>query len=380
MESFTAFNPTRLHFGRDVVNQIGNHASQIGSHALLMYGCGSVLKNGSYTDTIEKLKSSKIQVTEYCGIRPNPSVDDVIEASLVGRDKAVDMVIAVGGGSVIDAAKVVAVCISDEDCDAWEVMTKEYEPRSTVPLLAVLTLAATGTEMNPTAVLQNRQAKQKIGFRHELMYPTHSYLDPAYTLSVPKSYTAFGIVDLVAHCLEAWFGKGKASLSDRFVLSIIREAMDYGPALMAEPDNFELRSKIMWAATNALNSLTIYGRACCDWGVHVLGHNLSVLYDTPHGATLSILYPAWMRVMRNKAGNRIEELGQGLFGDPSIDNTIDSIERFFSELGSPVRCNEVGIQAESKNEILRLVNKNKAQGLHYQFSDSEREQIINLIF
>lgn len=379
MESFTAFNPTRLHFGRDVVNQIGDHASQIGEHALVMYGCGSVLRNGSYADTVGKLKQNNIKVTEYSGIRPNPSVNDVMEAAQVGRKNEVDMVVAVGGGSVIDAAKVVAVCIAD-DCDAWEIMTREHEPQAAVPILAVLTLAATGTEMNPAAVLLNRQTKQKIGVRHELMYPMHSYLDPAYTLSVPENYTAYGIVDLVAHCLEAWFGKGNASLSDRFVISIIKEAMEYGPALMKDTGNFELRSKIMWAATNALNSLTIYGRDCCDWGVHILGHNLSVLYDTPHGATLSIIYPAWMKVMHDRAGKRIAELGEGLFGKPSVDNTIVSLEAFFSDLGSPVKCQEAGIKISCKEEILQLVNKNQAQGLNYQFSDAERERILTYIF
>ncbi len=380
MESFTAFNPTKLHFGRDVVKQIGDHATQIGAHALLMYGCGSVLKNRSYADTVGRLKQNDIKVTEYSGIKPNPSVDDVMEAAQIGRDNKVDMVVAVGGGSVIDAAKVVAICIADDDCNAWEVMTREHDPQAAVPILAVLTLAATGTEMNPAAVLQNRQTKQKIGFRHKLMYPMHSYLDPAYTLSVPQNYTAYGIVDLVSHCLEAWFGKGNASLSDRFVISIIKEAMEYGPALMEDPENFELRSKIMWAATNALNSLTIYGRSCCDWGVHILGHNLSVLYDMPHGATLSIIYPAWMKVMRDRAGERIAKLGQGLFGNPSIDETIASLETFFSGLGSPVKCMEAGIEPACKKEILQLVNKNQAEGLNYQLSNVEREAILTHIF
>lgn len=379
MKNFSAFIPTNLHFGRDVVNEIGNHASLIGKHALLVYGCGSVFKNGSYSDTIGRLEQHNIKVTEHSGIKPNPLVDDVMEAAKIGRENGVDMVVAVGGGSVIDSAKIIAICIAD-NCDAWEVMTRKHQPKSAVPILAVLTLAATGTEMNPAAVLQNRQTKQKLGFRHELMYPTHSYLDPAYTLSVPKNYTAYGIVDLVAHCLEAWFGEGEVSLSDRFVISIIREAIEYGPALMKDTENFELRAKIMWAATNALNNTTVYGRASPDWGVHLLGHTLSVLYDTPHGATLSIMYPAWMKVMRDGAGERISQLGQDLFGNPSVEDTIASLEEFFSNLGSPVKCQDAGIEPSCKEEILNLMNRNQAQGLNHKLSDAKREEVLTCVF
>ena len=192
--------------------------------------------------------------------------------------------VAVGGGSVIDSAKIIALCLKEE-CDIWEVMTGRYSPLSALPLIAVLTLAATGTEMNGTAVLQNHKTREKIGYKNELIYPVHSFLDPTYTLTVPASQTAYGIVDLVAHCLEAWFGEGEASLSDRFVLAIIREAMEYGPLLMKDPGNFELRAKIMWAATTALNNTTMHGKKSGDWGVHRMGHVLSFLYDTPHAAS-----------------------------------------------------------------------------------------------
>lgn len=379
MHNFTAFIPTKLHFGRNAVSEIGNHASKIGRHALLVYGCGSVFKNDSYSDTIYRLKQRNIQVTEYNGIKPNPLVGDVAKAAKLGRENGVDMVVAVGGGSVLDSAKVIAICIAD-DCDPWDVMTRHHQPQAAVPILAVLTLAATGTEMNPAAVVQNPQTKQKLGFRHELMYPTHSYLDPAYTLSVPQNYTAYGVVDLVTHCLEAWFGEGEASLSDRFTTAIIQEAIVYGPALMQDLRNFNLRSKIMWAATNALNSLTIYGRSSPDWGVHILAHTLSVLYDTPHGATLSIIYPAWMRAMSNRASDRIIHLGEALFGTSSVDTTITAFEGFFSDLGSPIRCQDVGIRAACKEDILNLMNKNQASGFNYELSASEREDILDYAF
>ena len=378
MENFTAFNPTKLHFGRDVVSTLGVAAADLGKKALLVYGGGSVLKNGSYHDTVKQLENEGIEISEFNGIKPNPRVEDVAVAVTLGRENKVDMVVAVGGGSVIDSAKIAAVCIS-ENCDPWEVMTRMHPPKSSTPLIAVLTLAATGTEMNCVAVLQNSQTGEKIGYRNDLMYPVHSFLDPAYTLSVPEDYTAYGIVDLVAHSLEAWFGSGEASLSDRFVVSIIQEAIKYGPALMKDLQNYELRARIMWAATCALNNMTMYGRTSGDWGVHAFGHTLSFLYDTPHGATLSILYPAWMKVLKERAGDRILELGNALFNVSTVDETIESFTSFFINLGSPVTLKDAGIDDSKKADILSLMNKHHDEGLNFKFSDAERKSVIDYI-
>jgi len=379
MYNFLAFNPVKLHFGKNVVKDLGTAASALGKKALLVYGGGSVLHNGSYKDTLEQLKSNDIQITEFNGIKPNPRVEDVMEAARIGREAEVDMVVAVGGGSVIDSAKIIAICISD-NCDAWEVMTGKHEPSDAKPLVAVLTLAATGTEMNAVAVLQNGETMEKIGYRNELMYPVHSFLDPSYTQSVPANYTAYGTVDLVAHSLEAWFGKGEASLSDRFVIAVIKEAMEHGPPLMKDLESYELRANIMWAATNALNNITIYGRASGDWGVHAFGHVLSFLYDTAHGATLSIIYPAWMRVLKERAGDRIIQLGKELFGVSTADETIEALEAYFKLLGSPVTCQEEGIDESRKEEILNLMNRNQAEGTNFKFSKEERGQLLDYMF
>lgn len=379
MINFLAFNPVKLHFGKGVVNELGTSASALGTKALLVYGGGSVLRNGSYNDTLKQLKTQNIAITEFKGIKPNPRVEDVMDAARMGREAEVDMVVAVGGGSVIDSAKIIAICIAD-NCDAWELMTGKYEPMSAKPLIAVLTLAATGTEMNAVAVLQNGETMEKIGYKNDLEYPAHSFLDPSYTQSVPTDYTAYGIVDLVAHSLEAWFGRGEASLSDRIVVSIIKEAMEYGPALMKDLENFDLRARIMWAATMALNNTTMYGRVSGDWGVHALGHVLSFLYDTAHGATLSIIYPAWMRLLKDREGERIIQLGRELFGVSTVDETIESFESYFKSLGSPVKCQEAGISESKKGEILELMNRNRAQGMNHRLTDEEREHLLSYMF
>ncbi|MFH0756061.1 MAG: iron-containing alcohol dehydrogenase [Bacteroidota bacterium] len=379
MRNFIAFNPTKLHFGKQVVNELGSAAVTLGKHALLVYGGGSVLRNGSYGDTLAQLNSAGLQVTEFKGIKPNPLVDDVRRAAKLGKESGADLLVAVGGGSVIDSAKIIAVCMSG-DYDAWDVMKGKHASLTSLPLIAVLTLAATGTEMNGTSVLQNPETREKIGFNNEVMYPVHSFLDPAYTQSVPPDYTAYGTVDLIAHCLEAWFGNGDATLSDRFVLSIIQEAMEFGPALRKNPDNYELRARIMWAATTALNNTTLHGRQSGDWGVHALGHVLSFLHDTPHGATLSIIYPAWLRTMRVRAKERIELLGSGLFGTSGVEDTIQRLTELFITLGSPVRCQDAGIAKNARREILELMNQTRAGGIHYNLTEAEREEILRYIW
>jgi alcohol dehydrogenase YqhD (iron-dependent ADH family) len=381
MENFIAHNPTKVHFGKDVVSELGEAAAQLGKKALLVYGRGSVLRNGSYQDTKDQLDKAGIEVIKYSGIKPNPVVEDVDKAAGIGIEQKVDMVVAVGGGSVIDSAKIIAVCIT-EQCNGWDVQKGLRDPKRALPIIAVLTLAATGTEMNAVAVVQNNQTMEKFGYRHPVMYPSHSFMDPAYTCSVPPDHTGYGIADLVAHVLEYYFGKGDASLSDRFAASIILEAMEYGPELMKKPDDYDLRARIMWAATNALNGLISYGRLNGDFTSHSLGHQLSLLYDTAHGASLSITFPAWMKHMKPRIGPRLEKLGHDLFGDPSAERTIERLESFFAQVLCPIRLGDIGISPDRKGEIVSLMNKNKSNGKNPDnlLNDLDREQIVDLMF
>ena len=374
MQNFIAYIPTQLHFGKGVIKGLPEAALPFGKKVLLMYGKGSVLKNGSYNNTIEQLKIAGMEIFEYDGIKSNPVVEDVDAAAELGIGKKVDMIVAVGGGSVIDSAKITAICIHDR-IKAWDVVKRKVVPTGAIPLITVLTLAATGTEMNSVAVLQNHKTDEKLGYGHLSMYPKHSFLDPGYTLSVPANYTAFGVVDLVAHCLEAWFGAGDASLSDRFVIAIIKEAMEFGPQLMGNLSDYDLRARIMWAATNALNGLTSYGRVSGDWAVHGLGHVLSYLYDTPHGASLSIVYPAWLRIMKERIPERISQLGVQLFNENDPEKTIFKLETFFSALGSPVRLSDIGKNDKDIEEIIKIMNYNRVSGMNMRLNEDDRRRI-----
>ncbi|NJO69636.1 MAG: iron-containing alcohol dehydrogenase [Bacteroidetes bacterium] len=327
MKNFVAYNPTNLYFGKDVVLNLGKVVSEYGKKVLFLYGKGSIKKNDVYTDILAQLKSVDAQIFEFDGIKSNPLVDDVDRATKIGIENNIDVIIAAGGGSVLDSAKIVAVCISN-GCKGWDVMKGKVQIRGAVPLIGVLTLAATGSEMNSSSVLQNHESEEKIGFSHPLMFPKYSFLDPSYTITVPADYTAYGIVDLIAHCLENFFGDGQASLSDRFVGAIIKEAIEIGPKLMNNLTNFDYRSNIMWASTCALNGTTSHGRKSGDWGVHSIGHILSLLYDIPHGASLSIVYPAWLKYHLNIIPERIAFLGKEVYGISSANTTILKLEEF----------------------------------------------------
>jgi alcohol dehydrogenase YqhD (iron-dependent ADH family) len=380
MENFVSYNPTEVHFGKGAVGELGKAAGKLGRKALLVYGKGSVLRNGSHRDSMDQLEKAGIGVVEYSGIKANPVVEDVDAAAGLGKKESVDLIVAVGGGSVIDSAKIISVCTANE-CKGWDVMEGKVNIDRTLPVIAVLTLAATGTEMNSVGVLQNNRTMEKYGFRHNLMFPAHSFLDPSYTCSVPADQTGYGIADLVAHVLEVYFGQGDASLSDRFVESIIQEAMEFGPPLLQDPDNYDLRARIMWAATNALNGLTSAGRANGDWASHCLGHQLSLLYDTPHGASLSIAVPAWMKHLRPRIGKRIEKLGTRLFGDPDQEKTIGRLEDFFRKVGCPVRLGDIGIGESNRMEIIELMNRNECNGKNPEnrLDSKDREKIVDLM-
>lgn len=376
MKNFIAYNPTSLFFGKGVISNLGRVTTEFGSKVLVVYGKGSIKKNGVYNDVINQLLSVNAHIFEYEGIKSNPLVEDVDKAAIIGIEQNIDVIVAVGGGSVLDSAKVIAVCISN-GCKGWDVMKGKVDVRGAVPVIGVLTLAATGSEMNSSSVLQNLETEEKIGFGHPLMYPKYSFLDPDYTSSVPANYTAYGIVDIIAHCLENFFGDGDATLADRFVVSIIREVVEYGPLLMNDLSNYDLRAKILWASTCALNGTTLYGRRTGDWGVHSIGHILSLMYDIPHGASLSIVYPAWMKFHSTVIPGRIEFLGKEIFGVDSAEKTIEKFEHFFKNLGSPVKLTEM-VPDANENDILRLLMKNRAGGAFYRFNEEGYKSLLRL--
>lgn len=378
IEEFIAYNPTRLHFGNRVVETLGSVVQQYGKKVLLVFGKGSVKKYGYYDQVLEQLKKEGLEVFEYSGIKPNPVIEDVRKAVKLGKEKKIDVIVALGGGSVVDSSKIIGLGIAG-DIDPWQYMTWNAKPEKSIPLVTVLTLAATGTEMNGAAVVQNHETGQKVGFVHPLNYPKESFLDPSFTATVPADYTAYGVVDLIAHALEAFYGAGEPSVIDRITMDIIKDAMDWGPKLLKDLKNNELRANIMLDATLALNGLTSYGKKNGEWGVHGLGHELSLLYDLAHGATLSMAYPAWLRLHKDRIPERIQKMGRLLFDTTDVDAAINQLESFFLEMGSPVRISKGGKETE-KAEILKQWNKNEVTGMHHKLNANDRKKLLELMY
>lgn len=377
MENFIIYNPVKLHFGRGVLSQLPNAAKKIGKKVLFIYGKNSIKENGLYQEIINLLKD--FEIFEYHGIKSNPIIEDVNNAAIFGRENHVDMILAVGGGSVVDSAKVISAAIHSKG-DAWKIMKGRLIPKKTTPLLAVLTLAATGTEMNPYAVIQNHQTQEKIGWGCPLTYPVETFMDPQLTTTVPRNYTAFGIADMIAHSLEAYFGAGESKLSDAFVMANIREIIDAGIPLLDDLENYDLRARIMHSGTIALNGTLTQGKLFADWGVHSLGHILSLLFDMPHGASLTIAYPAWLKFYSISLAEKISLLGKGVFGVDSVPDTIKAFEQLFTQLSCPIKISEWGISLEEKPKIEALFIKNQVNGLVHKLTDSDRKKILDIMF
>lgn len=378
MENFNIYNPVNLIFGKAAIKNTSKIILDYGSKVLLIYGKESIKKNGVYNELISQLHEKKIDYVEYSGIKSNPIIEDVRSAISLAKTNNVDVILAVGGGSVIDTAKLASVCIK-ENIDPWDFMKGKAKPIDSIPLIVVLTLSATGTEMNPYSVVQNNATSEKIGMGHNLMYPKCSILDPEVTFSVSEKYSAYGLVDIIAHCLEAFFANGSSPLSDKFICSIINEVFECSEIVLAEPTNYEYRARVMLASTCALNGITAYGKQSSgDWGVHEFSHTLSVLYDIPHGASLSIVYLAWFKLLKIRNDNRLKELGLLLFNTDNYEEIIENFISYFKSIDSPISLSELKLQ-NNYSEIINIVKNKRITGYNYSYQDSEYESIVKFM-
>jgi alcohol dehydrogenase YqhD (iron-dependent ADH family) len=386
MENFQYYNPTKILFGKDVVDQLCNETILYGNKALIIIGQGSVKRSGLYARVLSLLNICGMRHVTYEGIKSNPVVQDAEEATKLAKAENVELIIAIGGGSVIDTAKAVAMGFY-VDHPVWDFyLQKAAQPTQALPLINILTLAATGTEMNSATVLQDDTSGMKKGYSAPCLFPKVSFLDPSFTTSVPLNYTAYGVSDLISHALEQFFGKGESPLSDLYTASVIKLAIEYGEKIMQEPDNFEYRSQIMWLATNALNGTLKAGKNSGDWGVHGLEHTLSVLYDIPHGAGLSIVYPAWLKFHQTKINNKLVFLAKEVFGlvekneEKAASIFIEELEKFFKKIKTPIRLQEAEISKSDTGKIVNNFNLNKVSGSVYPLDEKSYTEILGLMW
>ena len=350
MKNFHYSIPTKVYFGKGEIKNLSSAIKEYGSKVLLVYGSGSIKKMGLYDEIVTILKDSDIQFVELGGVHPNPRIESVREGVKLCKENEVNLVLAVGGGSTIDCAKVIAAG-SLYSNDPWDLVLDGSKIERCLPIISVLTLAATGSEMDGYAVISDMDTNNKIGTGSELMKPKVSILDPVYTYSVSKKQTAAGTADIMSHIFEEYFNKTEGNyMQDRIAEGLLKTCIKYGKIALIEPNNYEARANLMWASSWAINGLLGYGREG-EWSVHPMEHELSAFYDITHGVGLAILTPNWMEyVLNDETVGKFVEYGVNVWG---IDKTLDKYEiaktainktrEFFNEMGIPATLKDVGI-------------------------------------
>lgn len=349
MDNFVFHNPTKIIFGHHTIPAIGPETAVYGRNVLLVYGSGSIKKNNIYEQVIASLIGHDLRVTEFNGVQPNPTLAHVHNGIKLAK-KNIDVIVAVGGGSVIDSAKAIAAGVP-VDHDVWQFFRGKKSMQSTLPVLTVLTLAASGSEMNSGMVLTNEGKKQKFGFANRLLFPKVSILDPTATFSVPKNQTAYGAVDCLAHVLEFYCTNRQSysPLQDRIMEGLLITTMECCDQLLADPGNYEARAAFMWNATLALNGLTGAGLGKVGFPMHMIEHSLSAHNSRiAHGAGLSVIIPAWLKWQAEKDPQRIAAFCKKLFRVDTEDDHlaagtgIDCLRQWFIASGCPVTLKQIG--------------------------------------
>lgn len=353
MYNFTFCNPVKLIFGRGTIAQLAKEIP-LDKKIMITFGGGSVRRNGVYEQVTKALAAHNR--IEFWGIEPNPKIETLRKAIEKCREEKVDFLLAVGGGSVLDGTKLIAAAVNYQG-DAWELVLKGHHFESVLPFAAVMTLPATGSEMNNGAVISSVEKTEKFAFYTN--YPQFSILDPETTYSLPPYQIACGIADTFVHVIEQYLTEtGVSPLMDRWAEGIMQTLVEVAPKVRADQHNYDNMSTYMLSATMALNGFIAMG-VKQDWATHMIGHELTALHGLTHGHTLVIVLPALMDVMREQKGDKILQFGERVFGireadrNTGIDRTIRATEEFFRSLGLTTRLSEEKIGRETIDEIAR---------------------------
>lgn len=299
MENFTYDIPTKVYFGRGAISHLASAVRACGSSVLLVYGGGSIFSNGVYNDVVGQLRAAAIPYMELPGVQPNPRHTSIDCGVALCRQHHLDVILAVGGGSVIDCAKVIAACVGFKG-NAWEMMLDRTHMQSVLPLISVVTAAGTGSEMDSGAVITNSETHQKLSIGYVQLYPRYTIADPCYTFSVPPRQTAAGIADMIAHVIELYFNRTPNTyMSDRMCEALIKTCIHNGPIAMEHPQDYAARAELLWASGWAINGFLRSGKLGA-WSCHPMEHPLSAWYDITHGVGLAILIPRWMHYILKK--------------------------------------------------------------------------------
>ncbi len=385
MLNFELYNPVRLYFGKNSLNNLSVELTKYGRNILLVTGSSSIKKSGLYGKIVSILKQNKKNIFELNEIQSNPDITKVYEGIKISKKNKIDFILGAGGGSVIDTVKTIAAgAITDKD--VWDFFLKKANFIEALPFGAIMTLAASGSEMNASAVISNRQTSDKLAIWNPAIYPKFSILDPEYTFSVPLKHTAYGCIDIISHVFEQYFTKTASSpLQDRFCEAIIKTVIENTYKIMEKPDDYDTRANIMICGTMALNGPVSAGRES-DWATHAIEHELSALYDIPHGAGLSILHPNWMIYVMNERieifkqyATRVWGLNSGTECMTDENLAMEGIKKtkeFFKNIGAPVTLKEAGI--DDKHLVL-MAEKAVRFGPIGNFKKLEKKDVLAIL-
>ncbi|MGR3765535.1 iron-containing alcohol dehydrogenase [Rossellomorea sp. NS-SX7] len=383
MNTFTYYNPTKLIFGKGQVEQLKELVPQYGKKVLLVYGGGSIKRNGLYDEVVSLLNSIDAEVHELSGVDPNPRLSSVREGVKICKENDIDFLLAVGGGSVIDCTKAIAAG-AKYDGDAWDLVTKKAVPHEALPFGTVLTLAATGSEMNAGSVITNWETQEKYGWGSPVTFPQFSILDPVNTFTVPKNHTVYGMVDMMSHVFEQYFNDAtNTPLQDRMCESTLRTVIETAPKLINDLENYELRETILYSGTIALNGMLQMGYRG-DWASHNIEHAVSAVYDIPHAGGLAILFPNWMKHNLKVNPARFAQMAERVFdvdptGKTEEETALEGIAKlreFWSSIGAPSTLADYDID-DSKLDL--MADKAMANGEFGNFNKLNKEDVLSIL-
>lgn len=386
MKNFEYSIPTKILFGKDQIENLGKEIKCYGNRILLVYGKGSIKKRGIYDKVVRILNSCDIGFVELPGIKPNPSIESVREGIILCRNNNIDFILGVGGGSVIDCMKVIAGGVNYEG-DPWDLFVDDIEVNNALPIGSILTLAATGSEMNGNAVITNEETKQKLAIGHDLLKPRFSILDPTYTYSVSPYQTASGIADIMSHVIEQYFSNVEdTAIQDRLAEALLKVCIEFGPIALNEPENYNARANLMWASSIALNGLLSYGKNG-DWATHQIEHKISALFDLTHGVGLAIITPHWMEnVLSDETADKFVSYAVNVWNIPNnqdkmlvAKNGIEATANFFSKtlsISKTLSDEGICIKEETVQELADDILRFGAIG---NFKKLDKEDICNIL-
>lgn len=383
MQNFDYMTPTRLIFGRDAIAKLPEVMTQFGKKILLTYGGGSIKKIGLYQKVLEMLKG--YDIVELPGIQPNPKYDpSVLDGVRLCKEHNVDVILSVGGGSVLDCSKAIAAG-AKYDGDPWDLISYKVKAKAALPIVDILTLAATGSEYDCGGVISRTETNDKIGYIDPLLFPVVSILDPVYTFTVSKKQIAAGIADAMNHTIEQYFVEDSTLLNDGFCESMLRSLMTNGRKCLENPEDYTARAEMMLACTYGCNGILALGNSYSGWPCHGIEHALSAYYDITHGEGLAIITPRWMRhILSERTMDRFVKYGINVFGiDPTLPKqaiagkAIDATYEFFKSINIPMHLREVGIDESRIDEMAHHIAVN--EGLDKAYAPLTEQDIKEIL-